>query len=211
MKLTNSLSSTLIIAGFFAVAIVGTVLIVMQIQSQQDVRSRADEPSVTWQTSQSAVTSCPAQGSGAIITVSFSNTEPNQSSNAMTVKVKDQQSGESVTLGNVTGGQTKTGKIETGRQTLTAGTVTFTLSWTDGHSGTDSRTASYKAVSNCQPTPTPTLTPKPSATPTPKVSPTPTVTPKPTIPGTTPSPTPTICPTLEPVKNVHIDCPNCPK
>lgn len=205
MKLPASLSNTLIVATFLLVAVIGTVLIVLQIQNQQDVRSRATEPTVTWSTSQSAVTTCPAQGSGAEITVSFSNIEPNRSSTAMTVKVKDQQTGESVDLGSVAGGQTKTGKIETGRQTLNAGTVTFSLTWTDGHSGTDSRTANYKAVSNCQPTPTP----KPN-TPTPTKTPTPTVTPKPTIPGTTPSPTPTICPTVGPVQNVRIECPNCP-
>ncbi len=210
MKLSGSISNTLIIAGFFVVAVIGTALIVLQIQNQQDVRSRATEPSVTWSTSQSAVTSCPTTGSGAVITVSFSNIESNQSSTAMTVSVKDQQSGESVNLGNVAGGQTKTGKIETGRETLAAGTVTFTLTWTDGHSGTDSRSATYKAVSNCQPTPTPT----PSTAPTPSKTPTPTVTPKPSTtptPTTKVSPTPTICPTLGPVENVHIECPNCPK
>ena len=47
---------------------------------------------------------------------------------------------------------------------------------------------------------------------TPKVvTPTPTPTKKPTPTPTTPPgiPTPTICPTLGPVRNVHITCPNC--
>jgi hypothetical protein len=74
----------------------------------------------------------------------------------MNVIAKDLQTGKSVNLGSIKGGQTKTGPIETGRTTLSGGTVDFALTWTDGHNGADSRSASYKAVSNCiSPTPTP--------------------------------------------------------
>ncbi len=113
----------------------------------------------------------------------------------MNVTATDQQTGKSVDMGSIQGGDTKTDAIDTEETTLNAGSVTFNLSWTNGQSGTDTRTASYNAVSKCTPTPTPTLTPKPTPTPTPT-----------TPPG---SPTPTICPTLAPVKNVHIICPNC--
>jgi hypothetical protein len=115
----------------------------------------------------------------------------------MNITATDTQSGKSITLTDIQGGDSKTGQIQTGKTTLAAGTVSFGLSWTDGHSGTDSRTAPYNKVSNCQP-------PSPSPSPTPKT------TPKPS-PSALPSVSPTICPTLGPVKNVHIDCPNCPK
>lgn len=218
---------------FIAVALIVTPIAISQLQKQQDIRQRADE--VQWITDQSAATSCPANGSGAIITVSFTNAEPNRASMQMDVRATDRQTGKAVQMVAISGGETKTAQIQTGRPTLSAGTVDFKLLWTDGHSGTDTRTATYRAVGNCAPptsTPVPYYTPIPSksptppystpkyptpttpkySTPTPTYRPTPTPTKKPTptptyLPGT---PTPTICPTLGPVKNVHIDCPNCP-
>lgn len=200
---------TLVIGLFFLAALVGIPVAVIQLQQQQELRQRAEEIEVTWETNQSASTSCPTSGGGAVINVTFSNTEPNRASLSMDVVVTDQQSGKSTNLGSVAGGQTKTGQIQTGRTTLNAGSVRFNLTWTDGRSGVDSRTASYKAVSNCQP---PTPSPTPSKTPTPSptgVTPTVTLTPT-TTPTKTPTPTPTICPTLGPVQNVRIECPNCP-
>lgn len=160
-------------------------LTLIEIQSQQNLKQNAE--TIMWVTNQSASTACDTNGNGANISVTFTNSEPPSSSTAMTIKATDQQTGDTVNMGSIQGGTTKTSTIETGKTSLKAGTVNFALSWTDGHSGTDTRTASYKAVSQCiqQPTPTPTPT---------------------TPPG---SPTPTICPTLGPVKNVHIDCPNC--
>jgi hypothetical protein len=195
----NLLSSPKFIMGVVAVlAIVVIPLTIIQVQSQQDVRQRAE--GVLWATDQSASTACAVDGSGVEITVSFNNIEPHQSSMAMKVIAKDQQTGKSVDMGTITGGQNKTSVIATGKITLNAGTVTFSLAWADGHSGTDSRTANYKAVTKCI---TPTATPSPSPTPTvgPSASPTP-------VPSG--QPTPTVCPTLPPVKNIKIDCPNCP-
>jgi hypothetical protein len=172
------------------IALIIVPLTLIEIQSQQIFKPRAE--SILWYTSQSASSVCAADGSGANISATFSNTEPRQSSTAMDVTVKDQQSGKSTNMGSVKGGDTKTVTIGTGKKSLSAGSVTFYLSWTDGHNGTDTRTASYKAVNNCiAPTPTPTRVPTPTPT---------------TPPG---QPTPTICPTLGPVKNVHITCPNC--
>lgn len=186
----NLLSSPKFIT--IAVAVVALIVIpltLIQVQSQQNLRQNAE--TILWLTGQSANTVCATDGNGAIINVTFTNTEPNTSSLEMNVIANDDQTGKSVDMGAIKGGSTKTSAIQTGKVTLNAGTVTFKLSWTDHHSGTDSRTASYKAVGNCalQPTPTP-----PS---------------KPTDTSGAPSPTPTICPTLGPVKNVHIDCPNC--
>lgn len=171
------------------IALIVIPLTLIELQSQQSFKQNAE--TILWYTSQSASTACATDGSGAIIAATFTNTESRSSSTDMNVTVKDQQTGKSVNMGSIRGGDTKTENINTGKTTLNAGSVTFSLSWTDGHSGTDSRTASYKAVSYCVSTPTPTPYP----------SPTPTV-----PPG---QPTPTICPTLSPVKNVHIVCPNC--
>jgi len=171
------------------IALIVIPLTLIEVQSQQNLKQNAE--SILWYTSQSASTACATDGSGADITASFTNTEPRSTSTDMNVTVKDQQTGKSVNMGSIRGGATKTSTIKTGRTRLNAGSVTFNLSWTDGHSGIDSRTASYKAVNSCTPSPTPT--PIPSPTPT-------------TPPG---QPTPTICPTLSPVKNVHIVCPNC--
>ena len=192
----------LLIGLFFLVALIGIPLAVIQVQQQQTIRQEASGITVSWATSQSASTSCPTGGTGAVINVSFTNTEPDRSSLSMDVIATDQQTNKSVNLGSIRGGQSKTGVIQTEKATLNAGSVKFALKWTDGHSGVDSRTASYKAVSNCNP---------PTATPTVTKTPTPTKTPTLTPTGTrTPTPTPTICPTLGPVQNVRIECPNCP-
>ena len=171
------------------IALIAIPLTLIEIQSQQSLRQNAE--TILWATNQSASTTCATDGSGADITVTFINTENSSPSMAMNVTAKDQQTGKSVNMGTIIGGDSKTSAIATGKTNLNAGSVTFNLSWTDGHSGTDSRTASYNAVSSCNPLPTPTTNPTPSPT---------------TPPG---QPTPTICPTLAPVKNVHIVCPNC--
>ncbi len=164
-------------------AIIVIPFTLIEIQSQQSLRQNAE--TILWLTTQSASSACASDGSGALISASFTNTEPRSSSTSMDVAVKDQQTGKSIDMGSLPGGDTRTVTINTGKTSLSAGSVTFALSWTDGHSGTDTRTAGYNAVSNCisQPTPTPTVPPG--------------------------QPTPTICPTLGPIKNVHINCPNC--
>ncbi|HWY79858.1 MAG TPA: hypothetical protein VNW29_05885 [Candidatus Sulfotelmatobacter sp.] len=165
------------------IAILVIPLTIIEVQSQQNLKQNAE--GILWVVSQAASTTCAADGSGANIATMFTNEESRNASTAMNVTVKDNQTGKSVNMGSIAGGATKTNTIRTGKNALNAGTVTFTLTWTDGHSGRDSRTASYKAINSCIPQPTPT----------------------PTIPPG--QPTPTICPTLEPVKNVHIICPNC--
>lgn len=176
------------------IALVAIPLTIIQVQNQQNIQQEADDTGTLWLTDQSASTSCPTNGSGVEITVTFTNTEPRRSSTDMDVIATDQQTGEEVDMGSIRGGETKSAVIKTGRETLDSGSVKFFLTWTDGHRGTDSRTARYKAVSKCvQPSPSPTDAP--SSTP---------------APSDQPSPTPTICPTLGPVQNVRIECPNCP-
>ncbi len=171
-------------------AIIALIIIpvtLIEVQSQQNYKQNAE--TIYWYTTQSASTECAANGSGAVISVSFTNTESRSSSTAMNVVVKDQQTGKSINMGTIQGGDTKTDAINTDKTTLNAGSVIFYLTWANVSSGTDSRTANYQAVADC--TPPPSQPPSPSPT---------------TPPG---SPTPTICPTLGPVKNVHIICPNC--
>lgn len=173
-----------------AIAILAVFVIpltIVQVQNQQNILQRASE--IVWDTDQSAVAVCPDDKESVVIKATFENTEPRRSSTDMDVVVKDQQTGKSVTMGTVRGGESKTVDIQTERQTINAGSVTFALTWTDGRSGKDSRTASYKAVKDC-------------------IKPTPSPSPSPTLPPEVP--TPTICPTLPPVKNVTIECPNCP-
>jgi len=170
-------------------ALVIIPLTLIEVQSQTNIKQNAE--SILWVTDQSASTACATDGSGANIAVSFTNSETPSSSTEMNVTAKDQQTGDSVNMGSIQGGATSI--IKTGETSLQAGTVTFALSWTNGQSGTDSRTATYTAVNNCVPTPTPTPLSSPTPTPT-------------TPPG---MPTPTICPTLQPVQNVKIICPNC--
>jgi hypothetical protein len=167
-----------------AVVIVGgSVLAYFQYQQQQEVRSQASE--VQWTTAQSASAACTASGIAAI-TATFTNTETS-SSKAMKVIVKDNQTGKSVDMGTVNARQTKTTTIDTGRTSLSSNKVTFNLSWANGSSGTDSRTASYPAVSTC---------PMPTKIPTPTIS-------------KSPTPTTTACPTPGIVKNIKITCPYC--
>lgn len=197
-------SPKLISLTLAVIALIAIPLTLIEVQSHQNLEQNAE--SIFWVTDESASTACASDGSGADIAASFTNSESPSSSTAMNVVVTDEQTGKSVNMGSIQGGATKTVIIETGKTSLNAGTVTFALSWTDGRSGTDSKTASYNSVSYCYPKPTPTPTYKPAPTPTlaPKETPTPTLTPSPTQ-----IPTPTICPTLQPVQNVKIICPNC--
>lgn len=181
----KSNSPKFIMIAVALLAVVGIPLTIIQSQNQQNILQRAN--TVQWATSQGALTICAEDGSGVDIKVRFNNTEPvNKPSLYMDVVAKDQQTGQTVNMGTIKGGESKLETIRTGKDSLSAGKVTFLLTWSDGHSGTDSRTATYQSVSKCL-APTPTNTPPPNE----------------------PTPTPTICPTLGPVKNVHIDCPNC--
>jgi hypothetical protein len=186
-------SPKFIILALGIIALFVIPLTLIEVQNQQNLQQEAE--GIFWVTNQSASTACAPDGSGANIAATFTNSEPRTTSTAMNVTVKDQQTGKSVSMGSITGGNTKTTVIETGKTSLNASTVTFDLSWTDGHSGTDSRTASYTSVSKCTTTqPTPTVPQQSTPTPTPLPS------------G---APTPTICPTLGPVQNVKIICPDC--
>lgn len=179
----------LLVGGLLIVSLVGIPLTIVFLQQQQIFQQQA------WHTTQSANASC-GPDAKVTINVTFSNTESLGDSNAMNVTVKDLQTGGVASLGTVNPGTTKNGTIATTRSSIAAGGVVFTLTWTNGRSGTDTRTANYPAVASCvQPTATPTATPKPSLSPSPSLTPTTTLTPTPT---STPTLTPTLLPSVTP-------------
>ncbi len=126
------------------VVLLGIPLTVFALQQTQIFQQFA------WGTEQSAEAICSTENGGAVVKVSFTNTER---SKAMDVVVTDIQSGKTVDLGTVNAKETKEGEIITESQTLEDGGVKFDLTWTDGTSGKDSRTATYKGVSECAPPP----------------------------------------------------------
>ncbi|HSX09167.1 MAG TPA: fibronectin type III domain-containing protein [Candidatus Saccharimonadales bacterium] len=108
-----------------------------------------------WFTSQAATSECSGTTGTATINVSFTNTETSTAQN-MDVVANDLQTKKFVDLGTVKAKQTKTAQIDTQESSLKGGTVVFSLKWSNGAPGTDSRSATYPAVSNCTaPTPTP--------------------------------------------------------
>ena len=176
----------LLLLGFIIVSLIGVPITVFLLQQQQIFQQQA------WMTSQSATALCGADGK-VVITANFSNTEPAGAQWAMNVTVRDVQTGGTANIGTVNPGQTKSGTINTTSSSLNAGGVVFSLTWTDGRSGVDTRSASYVAVAACAtPSPTPT-TPVDTPTPTtPVASPTPTTpvdSPTPTTPVDSPTPT----------------------
>lgn len=145
---------------------------------------------IAWATAQSAQSECSSRNT-VLIKVSFTNKEKTR---AMNVEAKDEQTGKNTNLGAIEGGQTKTGDIDTNIDSIMDGVVIFYLTWTDGGSGSDKRSAQYKSVSCAKPSPTPAVTPTPTTTP--RETPTPTISPTPTIiPTSTPIPTITLTPT----------------
>lgn len=126
------------------VLLIGIPLTVIVLQQTQIFRQFA------WSTRQAATAACSAEQGGAIITVQFTNTEDSKS---MNVVAKDIQSGKSVDLGTIKPKETKSGKIVTESKELAKGVVQFIMKWSDGSSGTDTRTAEYGAVSECVPAP----------------------------------------------------------
>jgi len=126
------------------IVIVGLPLTVYSLLHQQIFQQFA------WTTQQSAVSQCSTDTGNAVIQATFTNTEPD-SAHDMNVTITDLQTGKSVNMGTVAHQETKTASLDTGKTSLSSGSVAFHLSWTDGTSGTDQFFASYKAVDTCPP------------------------------------------------------------
>jgi PKD repeat protein len=107
------------------------------------------QPALAWATQQSAEVLCAPDGE-ALIEVSFTNSEPAGAIWWMDVSATDLQTGKSISLGTVKGGETTTGVIHTGQSSLGNGQVKFHLVWTNQPcQGQDDRWASYSAIT-CQ-------------------------------------------------------------
>ncbi len=152
MKINFSKPSrrTLIFGGLILLIVV-LIFTIREVQRQQELRQRATGG--IWHTEQSLTASCPAQGFGAQIEVSFTNKEPDNPLNSMNVIAKDEQTGQTVEMGTIKAGETKKASIDTHLQTIKDGTVTLLLTWSDGRVDSDTRTLTYKAVGNCTPQP----------------------------------------------------------
>lgn len=113
-----------------------------------------------WATNQSAQAFC--DGATAKIKITFTNTEVKNQNVCyeMNVTVTDTKTGQSVQLGKVIEGQTKTATINTSLTSLSSESVIFNLTWADGRVGNDTRSAYYSDI-NCSVSPTPTATPTP--------------------------------------------------
>lgn len=101
-----------------------------------------------WKTEQSGGAICSEQNT-VVLEWSFTNTEPNKPKWAMDVVAKDNNSGIESAKVTVNPGETKSGTIDTGLDTVGKGTITLKLTWTDGRQGVDTRTVQYDAT-NCR-------------------------------------------------------------
>lgn len=128
----------LILLGVLLIGIPVTVVALQQTQFFQQF---------AWATRQSAFSECSPEKKSAVINVQFTNTEDTKS---MDVTAKDIQSGKTVDLGTIKPKETKKGQIVTESKELASGVVQFTLRWTDGSAGVDTRTATYEAVQSCE-------------------------------------------------------------
>lgn len=141
-----------------------------------------------WYTAQSVAVSC--NNNKIKFKITFTNREP-AGTKSMNVIATDIQTGQKIDMGAINGGETKSIEMTSGSSELPGGTIMYSLTWTSGARGVDSRSASYSSV-KCSTVPSPTLgLPSPTASPTltPSPSPTPTILPTQT-PTNTPSPTP---------------------
>ncbi len=131
-----------------AYAMIVLPLIVNNLREQQDLRSRAQvaQPSANQELSgevilQSSQSQCTAAGE-VEIGVSYTNIDKTRS---IEVTAKDEATGKTVALGTIAPEETKTATIPSGKNSVTASTVTFTVAYTDSPTQTEQKTASYEA------------------------------------------------------------------
>lgn len=82
---------------------------------------------------------------------SFENQEPNKESLSMDLIVSDSNSNATSETYTVKPGETVTGILETDLKSVENGTISFTLTWSDGRTGIDTRTSHYTALQCAQP------------------------------------------------------------
>lgn len=152
-----------------------------------------------WETNQSAEAECVLNPDEDINYAKIRVRFTNKDSKAMNVTAQDNQTGKTVDFPTIQPGQTHTRSIQTRQKSIANGTVTISLTWAEGASGSDKRTVSYNAIKCNQPVVVPTSTPTPAPTVVP-ATPTPTA-----IPTSVPAPTSTPVPTSIPqvINNVQ--------
>lgn len=138
-----------------------------------------------WYTAQSVAVSC--NNNKIKFKITFTNREP-AGTKSMNVIATDIQTGQKIDMGPINGGETKSVEMTSDSGELPGGTIMYSLTWTSGARGVDSRSASYSSV-KCSTVPSPTL-----ILPSPSILPTSTITPSATLtstqaPSNTPSPT----------------------
>ncbi len=100
-----------------------------------------------WATSESAKAEC--VDGHIVIKATFTNMEPEGESNSMNVSASVHGTPMSPAVQVVPAQESKSFTLETGFGDILPGEVSFDLSWSDGHPGTDSRRASFTAYGPC--------------------------------------------------------------
>lgn len=138
-----------------------------------------------WYTAQSVAVTC--SNNKIKFKITFTNREP-AGTKSMNVVAIDIQTGQKIDMGPINGGETKSIEMTSSSSELPGGTIMYSLTWTSGARGVDSRSASYSSV-KCSAMPSPTLIlPSPTSLPTATLTPSATVTPT-QAPTDTPTPT----------------------
>lgn len=101
-----------------------------------------------WKVDHSASSIC-KDNKGAV-SWSFKNTEPNKAKYWIDVEITDAQTG-GKTIKTVKPGDSVSGMFTSSKTKLSSGKVYFKMLWTDGRSGVDTRSSSYKATDECKP------------------------------------------------------------
>lgn len=124
--------------------LVSSGVLVYALQLQQDIRQRATQSQ--WFVSTAAKAVCSPDTGKASVEVSFTN---NETLRDIDVVAEDDESGEKIDLGTIKNGETKKGVIQFDAPSLAKGSVVFTMTWSDGASGKDTRKTAYSSVSGC--------------------------------------------------------------
>ncbi len=101
-----------------------------------------------WKVNHGAESMC-KDNTGAVSWV-FKNTEPNHTKWSMDVEITDAQTGGKI-IKTVKSGDSVSGTFTSSKTKLSSGKVYFKMFWTDGRSGIDTRSSSYKATAECKP------------------------------------------------------------
>jgi hypothetical protein len=115
-------------------------ILMINLKNKQETRGRAE--STQTQTTFSAIAACSYSGN-VLLGYTITNTD---STRTMNVIATDQNTGKSVTIGNVGSNITKTGTIEINSSSISSGNVVFSYTWSSYPSQTKTVTAPYTAL-----------------------------------------------------------------